>query len=245
MALSKEELKRLQDACRQDLKFLCTKFLGMDAWASPLHDDLATFLDGPDHKKLILIPRGHLKSSIVTVGWTIQQILRDFNTRVLIASATWDRAREFLAQISGYLTDKSPLCEIFGAFDGPGSKFTQDRIEISQKTSGTARGATVRTAGIETALTGGHPDIIILDDLVEENNISTKEQIQKVIRFYENSLDLLDPGGKLLVVGTRWAESDLYGHIIINEMDSLNMKPVKPEDRVLWRELLRTNFQSS
>lgn len=239
MSLSKPELALLREQCRTDLRFLARNILGMTAWEDSLHNDLAKFLDAPSDKKLILVPRGHLKSSLVTVAWTIQQLLRDVNTRILITNAVWDLSRKFLREISGLLTSKSLLPELFGAFDGPGSKFTTDEIVIAQRTRGTIKEASITTAGVETALTGGHYDIIIHDDLVEENNIGTKEQIQKIIRFYQNSLDLLDPGGKVLVVGTRWAMGDLYGHLMETEMDSLNGVPVVPEMRTQWREILK------
>lgn len=239
MSLTAKDILSLQDKCKTDLKYLCKNVLGMDSWQNGLHDELAAFLEEPTDRKLILVPRGHFKSSIVTVGWSIQQILRDPNVRILITNAVWDLSRKFLREISGLLTDKSLLPEIFGRFDGPGSKFTQDEITVSQRTRGTIKEATITTAGVETALTGGHYDIILHDDLVEENNIGTKEQIQKIIRFYQNSLDLLDPGGKILVVGTRWAMGDLYGTLIETEMDSLNGKLVPPEMRTQWRDLLK------
>lgn len=239
MALSTKDLRLLREKCQTDLKFLAKDICGMEAWEDSLHNDLAAFLEQPTDKKLILVPRGHLKSSIVTVVWTIQQILKNPNIRILITNAVWDTARLFLREISGLLTDKSLLSEIFGTFDGPKSKFTQDEITISQRTIGTIKEATITTAGIERALTGGHYDIIIHDDLVEENNINTKEQIHKVIRFYQNSLDLVDPGGQILVVGTRWAMSDLYGWIMENEMESLNGIKVLPEERMKWRTYLK------
>lgn len=239
MALSTKDLRRLREKCQTDLKFLAKDICGMGAWEDSLHNDLATFLEQPIDKKLILVPRGHLKSSIVTVVWTIQQILKNPNIRILITNAVWDTARLFLREITGLLTDKSLLSEIFGQFNGPKSKFTQDEITISQRTIGTIKEATITTAGIERALTGGHYDIIIHDDLVEENNINTKEQIHKVIRFYQNSLDLVDPGGQILVVGTRWAMSDLYGWIMENEMESLNGIKILPEERMKWRSYLK------
>jgi hypothetical protein len=239
MTLTKTQLIELRTKCETDLKFLAVSVCGMSAWQSGLHDELAKFLLIPTEKKLILVPRGHLKSSLVTVVWSIQQILKNPNIRILITNAVWDLARKFLREIGGLLTDKTLLREIYGPFDGPGSKFTQDELTVSQRTIGTIKEATVTTAGVETALTGGHYDIIIHDDLVEENNINTKEQIQKIIRFYQNSLDLLDPGGQILVVGTRWAMGDLYGHLIETEMDSLNGVNVPPEMRTQWRDLLK------
>lgn len=238
--MNKSEISQIKDKCEGDLRFLCKYILGMADWYDPLHNDLERILKLPNPQKLILMPRGHLKSSVVTVGWVIQQILKNPNIRILLTNAVWQRTREFLGQIQGLLTDKSILSTIYGSFDGPGSKFTQDEITIAQRTIGTVKEPTITTAGVETALTGGHYDIIMHDDLVEENNIGTKEQIQKIIRFYQNSLDLLDPGGKLIVIGTRWAMGDLYGHIIENEMGTINGKPIEAENRIKWREYIKT-----
>ena len=235
-----KELYALRKLCETDLKALCKDILGMTDWQSPLHDELAFELQHKDKQKLILMPRGHFKSSIATVGWAIQKILQNQNVRILITNAVWDKARDFLRQISGYLTDKSLLPDIYGQFDGPRSKFTQDEITIAQRKKGTIKEPTITSAGIERALTGGHYDIIIHDDLVEENNVGTKDQIEKVRRFYENSLDLLDPGGIMVVIGTRWAVSDLYGHLMETQMNTLNGKPVSAEQRIKWRELLKS-----
>ena len=238
MSLTAEELKTLRERCKSDLRFLAVNICGMHAWQDSLHNDLAAFLADKSDRKLVLVPRGHLKSSLVTVVWSIQQILKNPNVRILITNAVWDLSRKFLGEIVGLITSKSLLPELFGQFDGKGSKFTQDSITIAQRTDGTLKDATITTAGVETSLTGGHYDIIIHDDLVEENNINTKEQIQKIIRFYQNGLDLLDPGGIIIVVGTRWAAGDLYGHLIETEMTKLNGLEVKPEQRTQWRSIL-------
>lgn len=236
--ITKPQFARLQDLCKTDLRFLCKTMLKMTFWEDSLHNDLVRELNLPDTKKLLLMPRGHLKSTIVTVGWSIQRILIDFNTRILITNAVWDMAKRFLREISGLLTTKSDLSDLFGQFDGVGSKFTQDEFTIAQRTSGVVKEPTVATAGVETSLTGGHYDIIIHDDLVEENNVNTPEQIKKVIRFYQNSLDLLDPGGIMIIIGTRWAMTDLYGHLIESEMTSLNGRALSPMNRVKWRQVL-------
>jgi len=238
MARESAEIVALKRRCTTDLRFLCKTVLGMVDWDDDLHGDLLRELNMPDRNKLLLIPRGHLKSSIVTVGWTIQQVLINPNIRILITNAVWDLSRNFLREAVGLLTDKSPLPDLFGQFNGKGSRFTEDAITIAQRTIGTVKEPTIMTGGIEKAVTGMHFDIIIHDDLVEENNIGTPEQIKKVIRFRNNCLDLLDPGGIEIIIGTRWAMGDLYGFLIENEMTSLNGKPVSPADRAKWREML-------
>lgn len=221
--------------CRTNLKFLCKEILGMDKWDDVLHDDLQNFLEKSGTHKLILVPRGHLKSSIVTVGWCIQQILIDPNETILIRNAVWDLSREFLKQISNYLQSEI-LVSIFGVFCQPQSVWTKEVIEIAQKTDLVDRQPTITTAGLETALTGRHFKTIIDDDLVGQQNVTTKEQIQKVIQVYGDSENLLNPGGKHVIIGTRWANRDLYGHILTTDTNTVNLENVnKIEGNEAWR----------
>lgn len=224
----------LAKCCREDLRFLCREVLGMEQWEESLHDDLEKFLKSSGKKKLVLMPRGHLKTSIM-VGYAIQRILQNPNIRILLTNAVWDNSRKVLNQIAEYLTYKSALPSIFGTFKSPRCRWTQDEIEVDQKTTGTSKEATITTAGIETARTGLHFDVIIHDDLVERNNIGTREQMAKVITFYKDSLDLLDPGGEMIIVGTRWALGDLYGHLLETDTRSINRKEVGEKT---WRELI-------
>lgn len=224
-----ETIKHLRYMCRTDLKFLCVELLGMDKWDDVLHDDLQNFLENSGTHKLVLVPRGHLKSSIVSVGWTIQQILRDPNQSILIRNAVWDLSRDFLKQISGYLQSEA-LTMLFGHFCLPSSLWTKEAVEIAQKSDLVDRQATITTAGLETALTGKHFKIIIDDDLVGQTNVTTKEQIQKVIQTFNDSENILNPGGKHIVIGTRWANRDLYGHLLINDTKTVNGANVNKAD---------------
>ena len=220
-----ESIKHLRRLCRTNLKFLCVELLGMDKWDDVLHDDLQNFLEKSGTHKLILVPRGHLKSSIVTVGWTIQQILINPNESILIRNAVWDLSREFLKQIANYLQSPT-LTSIFGTFCLPNSTWTKEIIEIAQKTDMVDRQPTITTAGLETALTGRHFKTIIDDDLVGQQNVTTKEQIQKVIQVYNDSENLLNPGGHHIIIGTRWANRDLYGHLLNTDTKTVNLDNV-------------------
>ncbi len=233
------KIKALQNACKTDLRFLCKNVLGMMDWEDELHGSLAKELEEAESRKLFLMPRGHLKSSIITVGWAIQQILRDPNIRILITNAVWDKARAFLNQISGYLTDKSALSQIFGIFQTADMRWTRDEIEISQKKLRTVKEPTISTAGLEKSLTGYHYDLIIHDDLVDKENVTTKEQIEKVKGFYRNSLPLLDPGGRIVVIGTRWVIGDLYQELIETQATTINgRKIIDTQERLNWRNYI-------
>src|SRR3990167_1576202 len=76
-----------QDRCKNDLKYLCWEVLRFRDWDT-CHDNLSEFLrKSAKNKKLILMPREHLKSSIVTIAKAIQHILADHNISILFANA--------------------------------------------------------------------------------------------------------------------------------------------------------------
>lgn len=239
-----QEVAALRDACRVSLKYLSKEFLGMSKWDDGLHNNLAEYLEKSGKHKLILIPRGHLKSSLVTVAWTIQQLLRNPDLRILIRNAVWDQSRRFLSQIQGYL-ESSKLPLVFGKFTSTKTLWTREEIEIAQRAVRKAS-PSIMTAGLETSLTGLHFDIIVDDDLVNDKNTSTKEQIQKVIDVYNDSFNLLDRGGTHVVIGTRWNVKDLYGHILNSDVKTVNGLPVDlSEGSGSWRKTYQNWMKAS
>jgi len=226
----------LQDRCKNDLKFLVTKIMQMPRWNDELHGGAQKIIEAPGDRKLLLLPRGHQKSTIFSVAWVIQQILKDPDIRVKIVSATWPLAKDLLHQIKGILT-QSALPEIFGPFLQPQCRWTTDDIDVAQRTKW-LKDPTISTGGIDTGKTGGHCDILLFDDLVTEHNTTTPDQVRKVIDGYRACLPLLDPGGRLLMIGTRYVNADIYGYIIENESRSINGVPVeRVEQRKEWRKL--------
>ena len=202
--------------CENRLDYLCRVVLGFSDW-DICHDRLKVFLEtSKKRKKLILMSRGHLKTSVVTIGLSIQKLLNDFDATILLTNAVWGNAVSFLSEIREYLTSKSLLPRLYGNFES--QKWTQDEIVVSQRRRAN-KTPTFSTAGIDTALASQHYKYIFADDTVNRQTISTQEQRDKNWKFYSDLLDLLEPDGELFVVGTRWHDSDLYGRILREEKD--------------------------
>ena len=121
-----EKLAEIADLCRKDLKFLCTQFLGYKDW-DLVHDDVELLLRKPSRKKALLLPRGHLKSTLVTVAYSIQQIIKNPNVRILIANQVWDMSRAFMREIKAQL-EGSQLKYLFGEFTSP--KWNEDLLVV-------------------------------------------------------------------------------------------------------------------
>lgn len=177
------------------------------------HKELCHFVtDDKNRKKLILIPRGHLKSTLVTIGYSVQSIINNPNVRVLILSATWEIAVDFLTEIKRHIRENETIHRLFGDLTENAEEWSADRITL-RRTDQNIKGPTVKAAGIDTNLVGSHPDLIIIDDAHNRDNSQTADQIEKVINRFRDCIDLLEPGGQLIVIGTRWNLIDLYGWI--------------------------------
>lgn len=182
---------------------------------APFHKEMCRFVtDSPDYAKLLLFPRGHLKSKMVTIGRCVQRIMKDPSVRILIYNATWQMSVDFLGEIKRQLTSNELLTELWGDVAADPVEWSQDRIKLRGSNK---KEPTVMATGIDTNVVASHFDMIIFDDVINRDNSSTKEQLDKVVLRYKDSTPLLEPGGEKIVIGTRWDDRDLYNYILDKE----------------------------
>ncbi len=230
----------LQTRIKADLKFLVVDVLGMTRWNDELHGGMVQHIEAPGDRKLVLVPRGHQKSTIISVCWTVQQLLRDPNETFGIYSAKWGLAKDLLHHIKNILT-QSDLPHIFGDFRSREGRWTLEEIDIAQKNSLVTKNPSIRTGGLDGGKTGTHCSRLLFDDPVTPENTTTPEQTRKTIDSFKDCLPLLDSGGKIIVVGTRYSNGDLYGGLIENESRSINGTFFETEEeRKNWRRLVKS-----
>lgn len=180
------------------------------------------------HQLLALMPRGTLKTSLVTIGLTLQFFLNYSEERVLIDSETVTKASSFLAEIKGHMEGNDLYRNIFysvwGTMPVPKNKnarWSNSALELPHRKKA-RKEASIEVAGVDVTKNGMHYDLIIFDDLHSEINTQTKEQIEKVINHFKLSYSLLDPGCPVVVIGTRWSYTDLYQYIIDERKKTFN-----------------------
>lgn len=97
--------------------------------------------------------------------------------------------------------------------------------------------------GILSGLTGNTADLFIIDDPIKNRQEADSETTRNTIwNEYLNSVRTrIKPGGKLIVIQTRWHEEDLYGLIAKNEKNvtiiNIPCECDDPERDVLGRKL--------
>lgn len=230
-SLPVEEQKRLiadelsRRIAKRDLQFLMTDILGYPK-TDEIHKEIEEFLkmttskDGR-HRSLLLIPRGHLKSTLVTVCWTIQRIIENPNIRILISNGYLENAKSFLREIKSHFERSERFRALFGDYVNADDKWTETQVVVKARTE-IRKEPTIQVSSVDKSVVSQHYDLIIGDDLVNRENINTKEQRQKVQLYYKDLYDLIEPSGSMVFIGTRWHHDDLYGRIIRDNLTSKN-----------------------
>lgn len=207
---------------------------------APFHKELCDFIQSDQYKKLGLLPRGHLKTTLVTVGYTLLRIAQNPNVRILIANATYDMACSILGQVKKHLQYNEKFHEYYGNLAQNADRWSENMITIPKRLNFQKKEATVTAFGMGGNLVSQHYDLIIGDDLVNRDFISTSEQIEKTILFYKDALDLLEPTGQFIILGTRWADADLYGWIL----DKSNPEQVYKDFSTMIRQAYQGNIET-
>ena len=164
---------------------------------------------------LDLWSREHGKSTIITIGKTIQDILRDPEITVGIFSHTRPIAKSFLRVIKREFESNARLKEWFPEvlWDNPQSQAPQWSEDggIIVKRKGNPPEATVEASGLVDGMpTGRHYQLRVYDDVVTKDSVNTPEQIAKTTDAMDMSQNLGKLGGTFRMIGTRYALGDTY-----------------------------------
>ena len=215
-------LEAARRLCLHDLYFLLTKILcRADMERDWLHDRCLEVQASPDGH-LDLWAREHYKSTIITFGKTVQDILADPEITVGVFSFSRPIAKAFLRQIKRELESNDTLKELFPdvLWENPqkeSPKWSEDEGIIVRR-KGNPKEATVEAWGlVDGQPTSKHYGLVVYDDVVTRDSVTTPEQIAKVTEAWELSLNLGAAGGRARYIGTRYHFNDTYRAIMERE----------------------------
>lgn len=168
-------------------------------------------------RELLLAPRDHGKSATVTCAYPIWRISRNRNIRILIISKTGHQSWKFVNQIAQILEKNEKLKKDFGDFKGK-ETWSGNQLFVSGRTM-KEKDPTIEGVGVLGAITGGHFDIIIADDILDDENTKTFQRMQSVADWFKGTiLQLAEPSTQIIVVGTRKHYSDIYNDLLNNKL---------------------------
>lgn len=192
-------------------------------------------LRGSTRRRLLLLaPRAHGKTETI-VSFVSQEVAENRAVRILLISKTAEGAKKRLRRIKANLEGNARLIHDFGRFrpaklpahlagitdidenGGRGKRqigyWTERYIYVERNSDKTD--PTIEAVGWQGAILGGRFDLIICDDPIDSKLAQSETERAKAREwFYDTVLELLEPDGRIVVIGTRKHGDDLYQTLI-------------------------------
>ncbi len=213
------QLEETERRCgRESLYYFNKRILGYDLMQRKPHEAVARFAQEvlTTHKEgICLEPRGSFKTTQLTQGlavWILTVV--DHNARILLDSAVLQNSIDNLRVIKAHFETNQKLRYLYG--DMVGQYWVTEEATVKTRTRVDLKEPSVRCSSIERVQVGPHYDYILCDDLVDKLNSKTHEGRLSLIEHFKLLYSLLEPGGVIIIDGTRWHYDDLYGYILAN-----------------------------
>ena len=241
-----QEARELRELAMQDL-FVFAQLVNPGYLYGEIHKDIFRWLqeydlynvDAENNNKLVMLPRGHLKSHMVAT-WAAWCITRHPEVTILYLSATAELAETQLYAIKNILESdvfQRYWPEYLHPQEGKRTKWSERKISVDhvQRKLEGVRDATISTAGLTTNTTGWHADVIIADDLVVPENAYTEDGREAVSKKASQFTSIRNPGGFTLACGTRYHPRDAYATWAEQEYDVYNDDGELIDRKPVWK----------
>ena len=178
-------------------------------------------------KLLILACRDHGKS-FLSIALTVRTLCLNRNAKILWISASAGQAEKRVRMVKQFL-ESPKIIEDWASDDLPPFKNAETKwisTQIYILRPDESVDPSVEATGAGGSITGGHVDMIIMDDLEDDRTVyssSVREKTRDWIRGTVNPM--LNRNGFMLVVGTRKHFDDIYAHMIKDPTFDLRHDP--------------------
>lgn len=227
--MGKEKINLLRRKAKTDLYFLTTTILKYNKLSPGLHGHFATWMRRTNKMqyRLILLPRGHYKSTITTIGDSIQIALPDDignepyprnlgpEVRLLISHEGQEHASRFLTSITSHFRTNPLLLALYPeCIPGKNQRMNKTELELPRQSFWAE--PTFDVMGVGTRAQGRHYDYLKLDDIYGAEARDSEAVHKATILWIDNIQSfLLTPSTDHIdFIGTRYKHDDVYKHIM-------------------------------
>jgi hypothetical protein len=214
---------------------------------SPSHHEIFRVLDDDSiGKAVIAAPRNWGKTSVFDLAFAARNILFKERKVIMLVSCSSGHAVQQSENLKNKLLSNPLIAPIFGAIhpgDVPGVSFNMEKWT-------TAGGVTVIPVGAGQAIRGtliqdSRPDLIIVDDLEDKDEVRNEELRKRLDQWLWSDLmgmfDKSNPMNKLVVIGTVLHEDSILSRLLKNpDFHSLRIEMCDDNYVSNWPEYLTT-----
>lgn len=191
----------------------------------------------PDKRGIILsVPPRHGKSTTASVYLPAWYAATFPDKHVVVASAELGLAGTFTRASGEVIRRNADLLRVEMDKKMRGTQAWRVRRAGAERFSGS-----VRAVGTGGALTGRGASLLIADDLVRSMSDALSPTKRESLESWFDAVasTRLEPGGKIIVIGTRWTPHDLIGHLLHTEPErwvTLAWSALDEDEQPLWPE---------
>jgi len=194
-------------------------------------------LQSGELKRLIInMPPRHTKSEFASYFLPAWMIGNNPKLKIIQATHTAELAVRFGRKTKN-LIDSAEYREIFNT-----------RLQEDSKAAGrweTDQGGEYFAVGVQGAVTGRGADLLIIDDPHSEQDVNSATAFDKAYEWYTSGpRQRLQPGGRIVLVMTRWSTKDLTAQLIkaqaaeekADQWEIIEFPAIMPSGKPCWPE---------
>ena len=217
----KQKLNAIRRLCLTDLYFLVTQVLYYTDIAKygKFHKWMCdTVGKAPGTRELWLLPRDHFKTTILTIGHAVQQILRDPSQALLLVSRKDDHALIWSDEMRRQFSANPRLRALFPAWcvgvkEEMGSVSEWINPAFRAVVGHRRREPTVTVASMKGRKQSRHYNWVYPDDCMDKED-SSEVGLREIREDWKEIIPLVDKDGGVVACGTRKHYNDLYQAIM-------------------------------
>lgn len=176
---------------------------------TPVQLDIADYLQHGPKRSIIQAFRGVGKSHL-TAGYVAWRLLKDPEEKILVVSASKERADAFSTFVQRLIWEMEGL-----EYLKPRSEQRQSKISFDVGPATASQSPSVKSVGITSQITGSRADLIIADDVEVLNNSGTqqmRDKLAETIKEFDAVLKPI-PSARVVFLGTPQTEDSLYSKL--------------------------------
>jgi hypothetical protein len=171
---------------------------------TPIQYDMGQYLQTGPRRMLIEGFRGVGKSWI-TSGFACWTLLNDPQSKILVVSASKDRADAFSSFVKRLISEV-PILQHLQA--GPGQRDSMISFDVGPATA--SHSPSVKSVGITGQISGSRANVLIADDTETPGNSQTQTMRDRLSEAVKEFDAVIVPGARIIYLGTPQTEMSLY-----------------------------------
>jgi predicted phage terminase large subunit-like protein len=216
---------------------------------APHHRLIARHLEmverGEITRLMITMPPRHGKSMLASEFFPAWYMGRNPDHYVVTATYAQELADDFGRKVKNQIEDDA-FQQIFPGVGLADDSKSAKRFHIDGNSGGMEHSTTQRGAfyavGVGGPLTGRGAHLLLIDDPVKNREDADSETIRKKTKdwYTSTAYTRLMPGGRIVIIQTRWHEDDLSGWLLEEHQHEgwvvLNLPAINDNGEALWPE---------